>query len=96
MHIWTTIERTDEDGDPVEHEVKVEFTAYCTCPASKACWDDPGWDAEYECSFESAEFDREPEGGKLTDAELATLRTWFVHNHDKASDAANDNAVGEL
>lgn len=88
--LCTTIVR-----DGLEQDVTVQFTAECTLAASRACWDDPGYPAEYETRFESAELDQpEIAGGPLTDAELATLRTWFVANWDKAADAANDNEIG--
>lgn len=94
-HLFTTIERPDECGDPCEHEVMVHFTASCTLKAARACWDDPGYPAEYECIFEDAEFTgRFAPEDKLTDAELATVRTWFLTKGDAASDAANDNEAG--
>jgi hypothetical protein len=92
LHLFTTIERADEYGDLVEHDVRVEFTAKQTAAASRACWDDPGWAAEYDITFDGAEFDgRFAPDGKLTAAELATLRTWFATKGDAASEAANDN-----
>jgi hypothetical protein len=92
MHLWTTIERPDECGDPVEHDVKVEFTAHQTVAASRACWDDPGYPAEYDITFEGAAFDRANiPGGPLTEAELVTVKTWFQANDDKVWQAANDN-----
>lgn len=94
--IFTTIERPDENGDPTEHEVAIEFSSHCTLKASKACWDDPGFAAEYDCIFEHAQFaDRFAPKDKLTDAELATVRTWFQSNaaDDRIWEAANDNEV---
>jgi hypothetical protein len=88
--LCTTIVR-----DGLEQDVTVHFSAECLSPGYAATWDDPGYPAEYETKFESAELDQpEIAGGTLTDAELATLRTWFVTNWDKAADAAaaaNDN-----
>lgn len=87
--LCTTIVR-----DGLEQDVTVHFSAECTLAASRACRDDPGYPAEYETRFESAELDCAEPGDKLTDAELATLRTWFQSNWDKAADAAdaaNDN-----
>jgi hypothetical protein len=78
--------------DGLERDVTVEFTANCTLRAARACWDDPGYPAEYETAFVSAALDHpEPDDHGLTDAEMATLRTWFRTNEDKVWHAANDN-----
>jgi hypothetical protein len=93
-YLCTTIVRPDESGDSVEHDIKVWFSADCTVAASRACWDDPGYPAEYDVTFESAEFHgRFAPEGHLTETELATLRTWFLAKENEAWEAANDNAA---
>jgi hypothetical protein len=102
LTLGTTILRTDADGDTVECDVAVHFTADCTSPGYPATRTDPGEGPEHECQFDGAELDGVPgkltdaEPDKLTDAELGTLRTWFEANHDKAHEAANDNRAGWL
>lgn len=78
-------------------DVTVEFTAELAVPASRACWDEPGFAAEYDCTLVTAELIcPEVDDHPLTEAEMQTVQTWFECNHDKASDAANDNDVGAL
>lgn len=98
MELYTTILRTDADGDLVEYEAIVHFSATMTSPGCRAqiygdpdnCW--PAEDPEYDLAFESAELDPTYKGeAPLTDAELATLRAWFVTAGDKAFECANDN-----
>lgn len=90
LTLCTTILR-----DGVLCDVTVAFTAECVLAATRACWDDPGFPAEYVSSFVGAELDcPESADDRLTDAELETLRGWFEGNWDKASEAANDNEVG--
>lgn len=94
LELYTTITRIDADGDPVECDATVYFSAKCTSPGYAPSWDDPvGAGAEYECTFDSAEIETRfcPVPGKLTDAELETLRTWFLANDSSAHEAANDN-----
>lgn len=99
LELFTTVTRTDAAGDPVEYEAIVHFSATTTSPGCPACYyqnnGDPGWPAEgpeYEFTFESAELDPNYKGQPpLTDAELATLRTWFVTHDDEARESANDN-----
>lgn len=90
--LCTTITRIDADGDPVECDATIHFTAECTNPGCPPSWDDPvGAGAEYAITFESAELETRfcPVPGALTDAELATLRAWFAANHEKACEAAD-------
>jgi hypothetical protein len=93
MELHTTILRTDEFGDQVECDATVHFTAECTSPGYAATYMQPGDGPEFECTFESAELETRycPVPGKLTEAELGTLRTWFQANTDKVWQAANDN-----
>lgn len=87
LTLCTTILR-----DGLAHDVTIEFSAECTLPASRACWDDPGYAAEYQITFESAELvSPEPDDHGLTPAEMDTLRTWLVVNDEQAHEAANDN-----
>jgi hypothetical protein len=87
LYLCTTIIR-----DGLVRDVTIEFTAECTLAASRACWDDPGYDAEYEATFVGAALDfPEPDDHGLTEAEMATVQSYFHINWDKASEAANDN-----
>jgi hypothetical protein len=91
LELYTTITRTDVDGEAVECEAIVYFTVESFSPGYCATWTQPGEGPEIECAFDRAELDGLPTDAPLTDAELATLRTWFVTNHDKAYACANDN-----
>jgi hypothetical protein len=99
LELFTTITRTDADGDQVECDATVYFTAECTNPGCAPSWDDPvGAGAEYAIAFERAELETRfcPVPGTLSESELATLRAWFVANHERACEAANDrNDFGE-
>lgn len=90
--LYTTILRTDADGDEVECDVTVSFSADCTNPGCASSRDDPGADAEYDITFEDAELETRfcPVPGALTEAEMATLRTWFAANHQRACEAVDD------
>jgi hypothetical protein len=96
VELYTTILRTDADGDEVEHDVAIHFAATCTSRGYRATRTDPGDGPEYECVFEDAELDVKPRTtiAPLTADELATLRTWFTANTDKVWQAANDDAAG--
>jgi hypothetical protein len=102
MELYTTILRTDADGDEVEYEAIVHFTVASYTPGCPACYyqrnGDPGWPAEpaeYEFAFESAELDPTYKGlPPLTDAELSTLRLWFEANHDLACERAGESYHG--
>jgi hypothetical protein len=98
LELYTTVIRIDADGDLVEYEAIARFTATMTSPGCRAqiygdpddCW--PAESAEYELAFESAGLDPTYKGQHpLTDAEMATLRAWFVTAGDEAFDCANDN-----
>jgi hypothetical protein len=89
LGLYTTIVRIDEDGDPIECDAVVHFTVESFTPGYPATRTDPAEGPEIEVAFESAELDGHP--GKLTDAELSTLRTWFDAHHEQAWDCANDN-----
>lgn len=89
--LYTTVIRTDPDGDTVECEAAIHFTVDSYTPGYAATWTRPGEGAEIECSFDRAELVGLPVAAPLTDAELATLRAWFEANHDQAYEAANDN-----
>jgi hypothetical protein len=88
LELYTTVMRTDADGDAVECPATVRFSIESYIPGYPATRTQPGEAAEFECAFEDAELD-----GKdtLTDAELATLRTWFAANTDRVWQVANDN-----
>jgi hypothetical protein len=91
LELYTTVIRTDADGDEVECNTTITFTAECTRPGCAPSWDDPvGAGAEYAITFEGAQLETRfcPAPGALTDAEMATLRVWFAANHDKACEAA--------
>lgn len=87
--LCTTIVR-----DGLAQDVTVHFSAHMTVPASRACWDDPGYPAEYDTHFEGAEFDCPDVAGEpLTEAEMAALLAWFAGADagDRVWHAANDN-----
>lgn len=88
LELYTTITRADADGDAVEYDATVRFTVESYTPGYSATRTDPGEAAEFECAFEGAELD---DKAALTDAELATLRTWFAANTDRVWQVANDN-----
>jgi hypothetical protein len=88
LELYTTVIRTDTDGGAVECQATVRFSIESYTPGYPATWTQPGEAAVFECAFEGAEID-----GKdaLTDAELATLRSWFAANTGRAWHVANDN-----
>jgi hypothetical protein len=92
LELTTTITRIDADGEEVECDATVYFTAECTAPGYSASCTDPGAPAEYECTFDDAEIETRfcDVPGRLTQAELATLRSWFAANHEQACEAARD------
>lgn len=98
LFICTTVART-VDGEPTDYEAIVFFSARQTSRGCLACYyqanGDPGWPAEpaeFEFAFERAELDPSHRTAPpLTDAELATLRAWFVTRDDQAQECANDN-----
>lgn len=94
LTLSTTILRTDADGDTIECDVAVHFSATCVNPGYRATQTDPGEGPEYECLFEGAEFDGGGPDDELTPDELERMRTWFATRGDAASEAANDNDIG--
>jgi hypothetical protein len=95
LELYTTITRIDADGDPVECDATVSFTAECISPGYPATYTQPGEGPEYEVTFEDAELETRfcPVPGKLTEAELATLRGWFLANLERAREAARDDGA---
>ena len=91
MRLFTSIERTDENGDPDEVEVVITFTVTRFNRGYASSLTDPGWSDEYEFHLEDAELHRQPaSAAPLTDTEMAQIKNWFAAHHDDASEVAAD------
>lgn len=98
LSIGTTLIRQDNDGEPVECDVVVNFAATMTSPGWRGSYYEPPESAEFEIEFLGAAFDLPPgqtepsdAPGPMTVIELATLEKWFDENEARAWECANDN-----
>jgi hypothetical protein len=93
--LWlnTTLIRQDNDGQPVECDVAINYAATMTHPGYPATWTDPAEAPEFEIEFIGAELDGDPcdAPGPLTVIEIAAMRKWFEENEARAWECANDN-----
>jgi hypothetical protein len=91
--LLTTLSRPNEIGDLVKHDVAIEYSADCIMRATRDCWDDAGFPAEFECQFKHAAFvDPTSPADPLSGAELDTLRDWFLrHAPDPAPPVWSDH-----
>ena len=79
--LWlsATLIRQDDEGEPVECDVAINYAATMTSPGYPATWMEPAEGPEFEIEFLSAELDGIPDDapGPLTAIEIETLRKWF-------------------
>ena len=97
LYLCTTLVRQDNDGEVFECDAIVYFDARMTARGCPPSWTDPGWAAEYEVAFRTADLDglAQEAPGPLTEVEVATLRQWFEAHAAEAYECANDNYFRE-
>lgn len=99
LFLCTLLTRVDADGDAGQYDVVIYFEVESYSPGRPASlWGPAPYPEEYpewEFSFLCAEFDGgEPDDAPrpLTETEIATLKTWFEANHDRACEVAVEHA----